>query len=61
MARAVEQHWGGDLTGLVVTRYGHAVDCEMIEIVEASHPVPDVGGRGRGAAYFGQGPRPDVG
>lgn len=46
MARAVEQHWGGDLTGLVVTRYGHAVDCEMIEIVEASHPVPDSAGVG---------------
>jgi hydroxypyruvate reductase len=41
MARAFEQSWTGDLTGLVVTRYGHAVPCQRIEIVEASHPVPD--------------------
>jgi len=47
MARAVEDHWPGDksvLGGLVVTRYGYAVTCEHIEIVEASHPVPDAAG-----------------
>src|SRR6478672_3131872 len=44
MARAVEDHWQGPLSGLVVTRYGHAVPCERIEIVEASHPVPDESG-----------------
>ncbi|MBV9656297.1 MAG: glycerate kinase [Acetobacteraceae bacterium] len=44
MARAMEAHWPGDLSGLVVTRYGHAVPCERIEIVEASHPVPDAAG-----------------
>ena len=44
MARAVEQHWSGPLEGLVVTRYGHAVSCERIEIVEAAHPVPDAAG-----------------
>ncbi len=41
MAKAVEDHWPGPLTGLVVTRYGHAVTCQRIEIVEAAHPVPD--------------------
>jgi glycerate 2-kinase len=41
MARAVEDHWSGPLSGLVVTRYGHAVACERIEVVEAAHPVPD--------------------
>ncbi|MCB9946467.1 MAG: glycerate kinase [Rhodospirillaceae bacterium] len=45
MARAVEDAWPGDLSGLVVTRYGHAVPCERIEIVEAAHPVPDAAGR----------------
>ena len=30
--------------GLVVTRYGYAVPCERIEIVEAAHPVPDAAG-----------------
>ncbi len=31
--------------GLVVTRYGHAVACDRIEVVEAAHPVPDAAGR----------------
>jgi glycerate 2-kinase len=44
MARAFEQHWDGPLSGLVVTRYGHKVPCERIEIVEAAHPVPDASG-----------------
>ncbi|MGB8843222.1 MAG: DUF4147 domain-containing protein, partial [Aliidongia sp.] len=38
MARTVELHWPGPLSGLVVTRYGHAVPCEQIEVVEAGHP-----------------------
>ena len=42
--KAVERLWPGPLTGLVVTRYGHAVPCERIEIVEAAHPVPDESG-----------------
>jgi len=45
MARAVEDHWRGRLSGLVVTRYGYAVPCERIEIVEAAHPVPDAAGQ----------------
>lgn len=44
MARAVEDHWTGPLSGLVVTRYGYDVPCEQIEIVEAAHPVPDQAG-----------------
>lgn len=44
MARAVEDHWDAPLEGLVVTRYGYAVPCERIEIVEAAHPVPDAAG-----------------
>lgn len=44
MARAVESHWPGPLSGLVVTRYGYAVPCDRIEIVEAAHPVPDAAG-----------------
>ena len=48
MAQAVEAHWPGDrsrLEGLVVTRYGYAVPCTHIEIVEAAHPVPDAAGQ----------------
>lgn len=44
MAREVERHWDGPLSGLVVTRYGYAVPCERIDIVEAAHPVPDAAG-----------------
>jgi len=44
MAQAVERNWPGDVSGLVVTRYGYAVPCERIEIVEAAHPVPDAAG-----------------
>ncbi len=44
MAQALERHWPGALSGLVVTRYGYAVPCARIEIVEAAHPVPDAAG-----------------
>jgi glycerate-2-kinase len=46
MAQAVERAWPHPLEGLVVTRYGHAVPCERVEIVEAAHPVPDAAGEG---------------
>lgn len=45
MAQAVEARWSGPLDGIVVTRYGHALPCHRIEVVEASHPVPDEAGR----------------
>jgi hydroxypyruvate reductase len=44
MARAVEQHWPGELSGLVVTRYGYEEPCERIEILSSAHPVPDDAG-----------------
>lgn len=44
MARAVEEAWTGDLTGLVVTRYGHRLPTERIEVLEAGHPYPDSAG-----------------
>ncbi|MCX8256301.1 MAG: glycerate kinase [Beijerinckiaceae bacterium] len=44
MARALEQNWPAPLEGLVVTRYGHGAETKGIEIVEASHPVPDQAG-----------------
>src|SRR5271165_882320 len=52
MARAVEAHWPADrpLSGLVVTRYGHGVGpLARIEVVEASHPVPDAAGQAAAA------------
>ena len=44
MAQAVEAAWG-DVSGLVVTRYGHRVPCRHIEVMEAAHPVPDKAGQ----------------
>ena len=44
MAEAVEAEWG-PCEGLVITRYGYARPCKSIEIVEASHPVPDQAGQ----------------
>lgn len=50
MAAALEAHWPADapLSGLVVTRYQHSVPTRRIDVVEASHPLPD--GRGETAA-----------
>lgn len=45
MAAAVEAHWRGPLEGLVVTRYEHGAPTKHIEVIEASHPVPDAAGR----------------
>ena len=47
MAYAVEAHWpdSAPLQGLVVTRYQHSLPTRRIEVIEASHPLPD----GRGA------------
>ena len=44
MAAAVEQHWQGELSGLVVTRYAHGAPTRRIEVIEAGHPVPDAAG-----------------
>jgi glycerate 2-kinase len=44
MAHAVEAAWPGELSGLVVTRYGHHLPTRKIEVIEASHPVPDAAG-----------------
>lgn len=46
MAAALERAWQerypeAPLSGLVVTRYGHGEACERIEVLEASHPMPD--------------------
>ena len=42
MARALEEAWPDvALSGVVVTREGHAVPTRRIEVLEARHPVPD--------------------
>ena len=44
MAKAAEDFYDRPLEGLVITRYGHAVACRGVKVVEASHPVPDQAG-----------------
>ncbi len=50
MAKAVEDNWppAAPLSGLVVTRYQHSLPLTRIDVIEASHPLPD--GRGAEAA-----------
>lgn len=46
MARAVEQNWPDrkPISGIALTRYGHALPLERVRVVEAAHPVPDGAG-----------------
>jgi hydroxypyruvate reductase len=44
MASVLEESWVGDLSGVVVTRYGFAENCKKIKVLEAAHPVPDENG-----------------
>ena len=43
MAESVESQWGV-CEGIIITRYGYGRPTKGIEIVEASHPVPDENG-----------------
>ena len=45
MAKELENHWGGPLEGRVLVPYGHGSACRWIDVIEASHPVPDEAGR----------------
>jgi len=61
MAAALEDAWPDvPLSGIVVTRYDHAAPTRRIEVVEASHPVPDAAGEAAArrvlAAVQGLGP-----
>lgn len=44
MAAALESVWQGPLSGLIVTRYGYGCKTKSIDVLEASHPVPDAAG-----------------
>ena len=52
MAYAVEADWPGELSGIAVTRYGHGIRCEKIEVIEAGHPLPDDAGRGAARRFI---------
>ena len=42
MAKSFEDNYDGDYSGIVVTNYGNNIQTKKIEIIEASHPVPDI-------------------
>ncbi len=45
MARAMEEILGGRLSsGLVITKYSHALPLDKARVIEAGHPVPDEAG-----------------
>ncbi|MEE8604680.1 MAG: glycerate kinase, partial [Candidatus Aminicenantaceae bacterium] len=45
MARAMEELLDERLnSGLVITKYGHALSLDKIQVIEAGHPVPDEAG-----------------
>lgn len=58
MARAAEQNWPQknkvDMTGLAVTRYGHGLPCNRIDVIEAGHPLPDAAGQGAAGRFLEQ-------
>jgi hydroxypyruvate reductase len=45
MAQVIEEIIGSHITGgLVVTKHGHSLPLQRIELVEAGHPIPDAAG-----------------
>lgn len=54
MALAVEKHWPqvAPLSGLVITRYGHGLPTQRIEVIEAGHPIPDEQGEAAARRIF---------
>lgn len=52
LAAAFEHLWAAPVSGVVVTRYGYAVPCQSIQVLEAAHPVPDAAGLLAAQALF---------
>ena len=44
LAKAFEEQWDGEISGTIVTRYGYGESCTHLDVLEASHPVPDQAG-----------------
>ena len=45
MAQVIEELLGKHITaGLVVTKYGHGLPLQRVQLVEAGHPIPDAAG-----------------
>src|SRR5438105_14365828 len=45
MAQTVEEILGSHISGgVIVTKYGHALPLQRLQLVEAGHPIPDAAG-----------------
>ena len=44
LAKSFEDQWDGEISGTIVTRYGYGETCDRLNVLEASHPVPDAAG-----------------
>ena len=53
MAKSFEENYDGDYSGIVVTNYGNNIQTKKIEIVEASHPLPDIKKKSPGCPQYG--------
>ncbi len=53
LAAALETLLDYPVEGVVVTRYGYAVPCRHVRVLEAAHPVPDQAGLKASAALLG--------
>lgn len=53
MAAAVERHYGKGMEGLVIVPDGYGRACKYIDVVEASHPLPDERGTAAAARILG--------
>jgi hydroxypyruvate reductase len=49
MAKGLEAHWPGPLSGLVIVPHGYGAPTERITLVEAAHPIPDAAGQAAAA------------
>jgi glycerate 2-kinase len=53
MAQVIEGHYNSPLEGVVITRYGHSLPTDTIQVIEAGHPVPDEAGESATAKLIG--------
>jgi len=52
LGAAFERLWTAAFEGVIVARYGYAVPCRRLRVIEAAHPVPDAAGLEASAALF---------
>lgn len=41
MAKELQRCWPGEMLGTVIVPHGYGADCASVQVIEASHPIPD--------------------